>query len=152
MGWYTSVVKGSATIEEFIAYHEKVLPTYQREVIIGKSITREESRLPGITEQVFRELQEVEAVLNYLNIQFKVLEKQYYHKYLEQYNKALSLKEAEKYINGEDEIVAFSVTINDVALVRNLYLAVMKGLDQKSYMLGHISRLKGAGLDDDQIL
>jgi hypothetical protein len=41
--------------------------------------------------------------------------------------------------------------INEIALVRNAYLGIMKGLDQKSYMLGHVTKLRVVGMEDASI-
>jgi hypothetical protein len=38
--------------------------------------------------------------------------------------------------------------INEIALLRNKYLGIMKGLDSKNYMLGHMTRLRAAGMED----
>jgi hypothetical protein len=38
--------------------------------------------------------------------------------------------------------------VNEVALVRNRYMALMKGLEAKQYQLGHVVKLRAAGLED----
>ena len=42
----------------------------------------------------------------------------------------------------------FETIINEVALLRNRWLGIMKGLDSKNFMLGHMVRLKTAGMED----
>ncbi len=69
-------------------------------------------------------------------------------KYLEAYNRALTERTAEKYVDGEDEVIDFEVLINEVALLRNKWLGIMKGLDSKQWQLGHIVRLRTAGMED----
>ena len=58
---------------------------------------------------------------------------------------------AEKYVDGEDEVVDFECIINEVALLRNKWLGVMKGTESKNFMLGHIVRLRTAGMEDVQV-
>jgi hypothetical protein len=41
--------------------------------------------------------------------------------------------------------------INEVALVRNKYLGIMKGLDAKGFSLGNITRLRIAGMNDAEL-
>ena len=60
----------------------------------------------------------------------------------------MTSRDAEKYVDGEDEVIDFETIINDVALLRNKWLGVMKGLDSKNFMLGHIVRLRSAGMED----
>jgi hypothetical protein len=105
-------------------------------------------QLPGVTEQRFYQLQEIEAVLNFLNIELRRIRRKHFKKYLEAYAKALSSRDAEKYADGEDEVIDFELLINEVALLRNRWLGIMKGLDAKQWQLGHIVKLRTAGMED----
>jgi hypothetical protein len=96
-------------------------------------------------------LQEVEAVLNYLNIQLRKIRRRYFQKYLEGYARALTSRDAEKYVDGEDEVIEFETLINEVALLRNRFLGILKGMESKNFMLGHIVRLRAAGMEDVQV-
>jgi hypothetical protein len=60
----------------------------------------------------------------------------------------LSSRDAEKYTEGEDEVIDMEVLINEIALMRNRWLGVMKALESKNFMLGHIVRLRAAGMED----
>jgi hypothetical protein len=51
-------------------------------------------------------------------------------------------------VDGEDEVIDFETIINEVAYLRNRWLGIMKGLDSKSWMSGHIIRLRTAGMED----
>ena len=104
--------------------------------------------MPAQTEIRFSQLQEIEAVLNFLNIQLRKIRFKHFKKYLEGYARALSTRDAEKYVDGEDEVIDFETLINEVALLRNRYLSVMKGLEAKQWQLGHITRLRTAGMED----
>ena len=148
MSWYSRVVADIGSIPDFIAYYESELSEATREVGIGGLVERNVKDLPGITEHRFNQLQEVEAVLNYLNIQLRKIRRRHFQKYLEGYARALSSRDAEKYVDGEDEVIDYETIINEVALLRNRWLGIMKGLDSKSWMLGHITRLRTAGMED----
>ena len=148
MSWYSRVVADIGSIPDFIAYYESELLDAKREVGIGGLVERNVKDLPGITEHRFNQLQEVEAVLNYLNIQLRKIRRRHFQKYLEGYARALSSRDAEKYVDGEDEVVDFETIINEVALLRNKWLGLIKGLESKNFMLGHVSRLRTAGMED----
>jgi hypothetical protein len=60
----------------------------------------------------------------------------------------LSSRDAEKYVDGEDEVIDYETLINEVALLRNTWLGILKGLESKNFMLGHIVRLRAAGMED----
>jgi hypothetical protein len=146
--WYSRVVADLGEIPDFIAHYERELDQARAEVRLGGLVERNIKELPGITEHRFNQLQEIEAVLNYLNIQLRKIRRRHFQKYLENYARALTSRDAEKYVEGEDEVIDFETIINEVALLRNRYLGILKGLDSKQWMAGHIVRLRSAGMED----
>jgi len=146
--WYNRVVQDLAQIPPFIDYYEKQLIAAKSEISISGNVEKAVSNLPGITEYRFNQLQEVEAVLNYLNIQLRKIRQKHYKKYLEAYQRALTSRDAEKYAEAEDEVIDMETIINEVALLRNKWLGVMKGIESKNFMLGHVVRLRTAGMED----
>jgi hypothetical protein len=149
--WYNRVVQDIANIPDFIAYYEHELEQARMECQLRGSVEKLISQLPGITEHRFNQLQEIEAVLNYFNIQLRKIRRKWFVKYLENYNRALSSRDAEKYVEGENEVVDYETIINEVALLRNKYLGIMKGLESRQWMQGHLVRLKTAGMEDYSI-
>jgi len=146
--WYSKITNDLSNIPKFIEYFNNELTNAKKEVKINGNVEVNIKELPGITEHRFYQLQEIEAVLAYVDIQLRQIRRKYFKKYLEGYNRALSSRDAEKYVDGEDEVVTFEILMNDVALLRNRWLAIIKGLDQKSFMLGHITKLRTAGMED----
>ena len=146
--WYSKVVADLSNIPDFIAHYERELDSAKSECRIGGVVERNIKELPGITEHRFNQLQEIEAVLNYLNIQLRKIKQKHYKKYLEAYARALTSRDAEKYAEAEDEVVDMETIINEVALLRNKLLGVMKGIESKNFMLGHVVRLRTAGMED----
>ena len=149
--WYSRVVADLSAIPDFIAYYEHELDSAKRDCRIAGIVEKNISALPGITEHRFNQLQEIEAVINYLNIQLRKIRRRHFQKYLEGYARALTSRDAEKYVDGEDEVIDFETIINEVALLRNRWLGIMKGLDTKQWQMGHVVRLRTAGMEDIQI-
>jgi len=148
MTWYNRVTNDLSQLPDFISYYENQLAQAKKEVTIYGNVEKNIAALPGITEMRFNHLQEVEAVLNYLNIQLRKIRRKHFQKYLEAYNRALTSRDAEKYTDGEDEVIEYELIINEVALLRNKFLGILKGLESKNFMLGHVVRLKVAGMED----
>jgi len=147
--WYYRVTKDLSEVPAFIDYYEAELETARKELSLkGKSLERHAGELPGLVEQRFAQLQEIDAVLEYLNIQLRKLRSVEFKKFLEAYNKALSSRDAEKYVDGVQEIVDSTLLVNEVALLRNKFLGISKGFEAKNFMTGHIIKLRVAGLDD----
>lgn len=149
--WYNRVVDDIANIPDFITYYENELESAKKECRISGQVEKSIAQLPGITEHRFNQLQEIEAVLHYLNIQLRKIRRRHFQKYLEGYNRALTSRDAEKYVDGEDEVIDYETIINSVALLRNKYLGILKGLESKNFMQGHLVRLKCAGMEDYSI-
>jgi hypothetical protein len=149
--WYSKVVADLSNIPDFITHYEHELDEAKRDCRVGGLVEKNITALPGLTEHRFNQLQEVEAVLNYLNIQLRKIRRKHFQKYLEGYARALTSRDAEKYVDGEDEVIEFETLINEVALLRNRFLGILKGMESKNFMLGHIVRLRAAGMEDVQV-
>lgn len=149
--WYSKVVADISNIPDFIAYYETELADAKSDVRISGLVEKNITALPGITEHRFNQLQEIEAVLNFLNIQLRKIRRRYFQKYLEGYARSLTSRDAEKYVDGENEVIDFETIINEVALLRNKYLGILKAMESKNFMLGHIVRLRAAGMEDIQV-
>lgn len=149
--WYSRVVANLAAIPDFIAHYERELDDAKKDCRIGGMVEKNITALPGLTEHRFNQLQEIEAILNHLNIQLRKIRQRHYKKYLEAYARALTSRDAEKYAEAEDEVIDMETIINEVAYLRNRWLGIMKGLDSKQWMAGHIVRLRAAGMEDIQV-
>ena len=149
--WYSKVVADLSNIPDFISHYERELTDAKSDCRVGGLIEKNITALPGITEHRFNQLQEIEAVLNFLNIQLRKIRRKHFQKYLEGYARALTSRDAEKYVDGEDEVIEFETLINEVALLRNRFLGILKGMESKNFMLGHIVRLRAAGMEDVQV-
>lgn len=150
--WYYTVTNDISKIGDFIDYYEGELEKARLELSLkGKSLEKHAAELPGLIEQRFAQLQEIEAVLEYLNIKLKKDRSTEFKKFLEAYNKALSSRDAEKYVDGVQHIVDTTLIINEIALLRNKFLGISKGFEAKNFMTGHIIKLRVAGLDDASI-
>ena len=147
--WYYRVSNDLAEIPNCIRHFENEMSNAREELSLrGKPLERHSAELAGLVEMRFGQLQEIEAILEYLNIQLRIVRTAKFKKFLENYNKSLSSRDAEKYADGEPEVVNMAILVNEVALLRNKFLGVSKGLDTKNWMIGHIAKLRCAGLDD----
>jgi hypothetical protein len=146
--WYNKVTKNLGELPAFIDYYNDELQDAKREVRIGGNVEQNIKLLPGVTEHRFNQLQEIEAVLNYLNIELRKIRRKHFQKYLEGYARALTSRDAEKYVDGEGEVIDMEMIINEVALLRNRWFGIMKGLDTKQWQMGHIVKLRTAGMED----
>jgi hypothetical protein len=148
MGWYSEVSRDISKIPQAIAYFEDEIVDARKEVKLVGNVERAAASMPGIVEQRFNQLQEIEAILNYLNIELRRLRSSFFKKYLENYQRALSSRDVEKYVDGEADVVDYEKIINEFALLRNKWLGVLKALDQKQWQITNVVKLRVAGMED----
>ena len=151
INWYNEVSRDIKKIPECIKYFETELNNAKREVRIYGNLEKASASLPGIVEERFGQLQQLEAILEYLNIELRRIRSKAFIKYFEHYNRALNSREAEKYVDGEKDVLDYQKLINDFALVRNQWLGITKGLDQKQWQITNIVKLRVAGMEDATI-
>ncbi len=152
--WYNRLI---ADPEDFgplvgiINHFENELDFARGEVKLAGSIEKASVRLPGIMTHRFGQLQEIEAILRYLEIRLVKVKGKAYKKFLEGYAKALSSRDAEKYADADDSVVELALLINRIALLRNQYLGITKGLESKGFQINNIVKLRAAGMEDTSV-
>jgi hypothetical protein len=147
-GWYNAVKDDLAAVVDAVEYFENEYEAALKETSLKGNLERNARDLPGNVSYRFGQLQEIEAILEHLNIELKKMQRAHYRKYLEHYNRALSSRDAEKYSEGEQDVIDMSHLINEFALVRNKWLGLMKGMEFKHFQIGNISKLRTAGMED----
>lgn len=151
MNWYSKVSKDIIHLPDCIEYFYKELDIAKAEASIHGNVEKASASLPGIVEHRFNQLQEIEAILEYLNIELRRIRSKAFKKYLENYQRALSSRDVEKYVDGEADVVDMEKIINEFAMLRNRWLGIVKSLDIKQWQLSNIIKLRCAGLDDISI-
>ena len=149
--WYSQISKDISKIPDALQYYEDELVEAKKECRIYGNIEKAAASMPGLVEHRFNQLQELEAILEYLNIELRRLRSSFFKKYLENYQRALSSRDVEKYVDGEADVVDMEKIINEFALMRNKWLGITKGLDQKQWQLTNITKLRVAGMEDASV-
>lgn len=151
MNWFNRVSNDLGHLPAFMDYYERELAQAKLEVKIEGNIEKLLAKMPGITEQRMADLQTIESVLEHLNIQLRKTRSTQFRKFIEGYNRQLSSRDAEKYVDGTDDVINMETIINSVAYLRNQYLSITKALENKQWMLGHVVRIRCAGMSDLEI-
>lgn len=148
MNWFKQVRADISQLVPAIDYYELQLAEARLECGLRGNVEKHSRDMPGVVEHRFNQLQEIEGILEYLNIELRKKRTEHYKKFLEHYNRALSSRDAEKYVDGVDEVVDLQHIVNEFALVRNKFMGLIKALDSKQYQLNNIIKLRAAGLED----
>lgn len=149
--WHRLVKKDLSKVYDMVDFFEKELEEAQKEVKRVGVIETLVASLPGIFETRFSQLQEIESVLTFLEIEAKRTESEAYKKLLEHYKRALTSSDIKKYIESDPNVVAYAELRMEVAYIRNKYMGVMKALETKNFALGNVVKLRAAGIEDARI-
>ena len=146
--WYRKVSTNMGEIVSAIPHFEQQIDEARFECGMKGNLEKHSRDMPGIVEHRFNQLQEVEAILEYLNTEMRKLRSKTFRKYLESYNRAPSSRDAEKYVDGEEDVVDLQYLINDFSLVRNRFIGIIKALEAKQFQINNVVKLRAAGLED----
>jgi hypothetical protein len=150
-GWYGRVTEDPDDLTPLIAcsdFYEKELIEAREELKISGRIEVIARKLPGMAEYRYNQLQEIEAILKYLTLKLDIARSKAHRFYMEKYNRQLSSRDAEKYAEGDDAVVELSLLINQIALLRNKFLGVSKGIEYLHFQMTSIVKLRVAGIED----
>lgn len=146
--WYRKVSDDVSSLPDAVSYFESELQGARLETSLKGNLEMNSRLMPGIVEHRFNQLQEVEAILEWLNIQLRKKRSEVFKKFIENYNRALSSRDAEKYVDGDAEVYQWQLLINEFAMIRNKYLGLMKAIDAKQFQINNITKLRVAGMED----
>jgi len=149
--WYRKVVTDLSCLPDCIEWFESELIAGRTELKISGSLEKASREMPGIVEFRFNQLQEIEAILEQLNIQLRKIRSAKFRQFTEHYNRALTSRDAEKYVDGEPEVCDMDSIVNEFALVRNKFLGLVKALDIKQWQLSNVVKLRVAGMEDAEL-
>lgn len=153
MTWFDKVKSDYSNVVDMIDYYEDEIVEAKRELKVKGRLEKNSSDLPGILEHRFNQLQDIEAVLEHLNIQYRKTRSHKFKKYFENMNigRSLSSRDCEKYVEGDDDVVTMAELVNEVAYIRNKYLGIMKGLEAKGFSINNCVKLRSVGIEDAEI-
>lgn len=156
--WYPIIYSTDTTnnadlvvVLDAVDAYEEEYESARKDVQCEGRIENMSSRISGLTEMRFGQLQDLEAILEHLEQrERRELVKKQQH-YLDHYQRALSDRQAKEYADVSDEVKVVRDVRNRVALMRNLYLGIMKGFEYMHFQITNVTKLRCAGLEDAEI-
>jgi len=76
--WYSKISKDISHIPDAISYFEAELIEAKKEIRIYGNLEKAAAEMPGLVEHRFNQLQELEAILEYLNIELRRLRSSFF--------------------------------------------------------------------------
>jgi len=149
--WYYKVAGDWSELPACLDYFSSEAEIARSELSMKGRLENHAAKIPVITERRFSQLQVLNALVRYFEIERDKTKSHHYKKFLENYQKVLSSRDAEKYAEGEKDVVELEMLINEICMVRNVFTGIIKGLDNKSYTINNISKLRAAGLENAEL-
>ena len=148
---YIELLEDVSILPEFIKHFEKEATHAKEQLSMKGKLEGIAKIIPTIMDQRFTQLQILNAAIEHFERQHDKIKSKLYRKYLENYQRSLSSRDVEKYVNGEQEVVDMAMIINEIALMRNIFISITKGIDAMSFQVHNITKLRTVGLEDATI-
>jgi len=144
--WYNQITRNRHDLDQVtqaITYFDAESADARAEAnqLRGKRMAEVQAMLPGLYGYRWAQFKELEAIGTWLSIQEDVALGARRRHYVEHYNRALTDRMAEKFAEGDTEVIAVRVLQNHVAAVGLKFEAVVKQLDLLNWQLTNITKL-----------
>jgi hypothetical protein len=149
--WYYKVTADPADLlplVDCLEYFEKEYRAAKKDIAIKGRLEQDLARMPGMVEHRYSQLQELEALVVWSDLEVKKVRAAAFKKFLEGYQRDLSSRDAQMYADAEPTVLQALELHNQICLMRNKFISIMKGLTSKEFQISNITRLRVAGLDD----
>jgi hypothetical protein len=149
--WYARVTRDAndlSPVADAYDYFEAQYLEAQKEISPKGRIWDMSKLLPGLVEQRYGQLQEIEAILRYLEIRYDKTKADKYRFYLENYPKTLTSRDADRYAEADPDVIDLALLRNQVGLIRNKFISLTKAMEYLHFQIGHMVALRKAGIED----
>ena len=140
--WYVKVCKDLDEVNNMIDYYQAEIETALEDFDKRKSTYQESLNISSEYSHRLVQLQDVEAVLRYLENKEKEVTSSIYTNMLDNSKKRMGVKEVEKYVDTDASVIAIRQLVNSVTLLRGQVLSITKGIETKTFQLHNQTKLK----------
>lgn len=110
-----------------------------------------EARLPANAEYYYGMAMEIEAILQWINLETEKMVVKWHRHYLESYHRDLNANVAKSWAECHQEVVDLKELAITVGLIRSKFHGLTQGLNYLHFQLGNITALHKAGIEDHEI-
>ena len=148
--WYNAICYSHRLdlIPDAVQDFESELAIARTEVAIKGSLEQASSRLPGYFEYRYSQLQEIEGIVRYLEINLKKIKAERIDHYMTKLNRTLTYNEASKMVDGDQQYVDFTFFVSHFTLIRDQFAGICKSFDMKNWQLSNLTKMRVAGVED----
>jgi len=149
--WYRKVTDNIDHVVDAFDYFESEYEIARNEIPFDGRIESLAQRISGVVQHRTAQLYEIEAIMQYLDLQrTKIMTERIKH-YTEHYPRSLSEHAARRYAEGDKEVIAMSELRLHMCVVRDKFVSLTKGWEYMHFQLTNVTKLRVAGLEDSII-
>jgi len=152
-GWFRRISNdpdNPVLLVNMIQWYEKQLEEMYVEAkikVVG-SIEQAAGELPGILAYRLSQYNDVRSIHKLYEIKLDQTKAQLHRKYSEHYQRDLKVTEIKQYVDGEDDVVAMKILLNQIDHLAEQYNACIRAYEMKNFQLSNITKLRVAGMAD----
>ena len=134
------IKKDESKLTEVLNYFLEEYEEAKKDLKISGRLDKSVSELSSKFEMRYSQLQDLEAILEHFNIKLKAIKSKIYQQLINTSARALTQSDLRQYIDGNEQVVAMQTIINEIALVRNKFISISKGMETKNYQLSNLTK------------
>jgi hypothetical protein len=138
--WSSKIKNNDSALADAVKYYTEEYSKAVADVsIVMTKLEREKIGTSHVFEHRLSQLQDIESMLKILNVKEYNLRRTISKKLLEDKQPKSNI---DYIVSLDDNVLALELIINELALIRNLYLGILKGLHVKSASVNLCSKLR----------
>lgn len=114
----------------------------------GKKIEHAARDLPKFYYRFGKMLTDFKAIEEVISLKVNAIESEHWRRYNEKYARALNTRDIQAYIAGEKDYVQMMELKFEVLHIKKKLEMILDGFDKMSWMIGHMTKLRVAELED----
>lgn len=157
--WFPLVVRAGTANDADLVVALQAVDAYMEEYPEARKDLKRDGRLesmaamlPGLTEQRWAQLQDLDAIVEYLTTRERKVHIDKTRFYMEGYQRTLTYAQAKDYAETTNEVQTVRVVLQQVGNARDIYMGIYKGLDTMNFQISNVTKLRINGVEDAQIV
>lgn len=146
--WIKEVQNDLDRVDDFIREYDKHYLEAKQDIQVEGNLITLAKKMPSIIEIRYSQFEDINTIMAILEHILARRRSKHFVNYTENYQRSLSSRDIQQYIDGEDDVFEVAEKLAKVTRLRNKFAGVSKALEAKQFQISNIVKLKVAGLDD----
>ncbi len=140
-----------SAVLDAVDYYEKLYNTASKDLDYQGKIVSLASKIPGMHAHRYAQLQDLEAILEYIEEKEKCALNESVIQFMEHYKRSLTYSQAKDYAEASSDVQELRLVKQRVGIIRSQWLGIVKGIEYMHFQITNVSKLHAAGVEDAMI-